>query len=91
MIPKHKVDSTLILKRVYDAPVERVWRAWTNEKELAKWYVAGFDQVVHFAEADVRTGGTYRVSFGAPGKTPCIESDAIMRSFLERGFPSMRR
>lgn len=74
MNPKHKVDSTLILKRVYDAPVERVWRAWTNEKELAKWYVAGFDHVVHFAEADVRTGGTYRVSFGAPGQTPCIET-----------------
>jgi uncharacterized protein YndB with AHSA1/START domain len=74
MSPKHKVDSTLILKRVYAAPIELVWRAWTTQEELAKWYVAGWDHVVHFAEADVRAGGTYRISFGAPGKTPCVET-----------------
>ena len=74
MEPKHKVDSTLILKRVFEAPIEVVWRAWTTQEELAKWYVAGWDHVVHFAEADVRVGGTYRISFGAPGKTPCIET-----------------
>ncbi len=74
MNPKHEVDSTLILKRVFDAPIELVWRAWTTQEELAKWYVGGWDHVVHFAEADVRVGGTYRISFGAPGKTPCVES-----------------
>jgi uncharacterized protein YndB with AHSA1/START domain len=74
MNPSHKVDSTLILKRVFNAPIKLVWRAGTSQKDLAKWYVAGWDHVVHFAEADVRVGGTYRISFGAPGKTPCIES-----------------
>jgi uncharacterized protein YndB with AHSA1/START domain len=70
----HKVDSILILKRVFDAPVETVWRAWTTQSELAKWYVAGWDHVVHFAEADVRVGGTYRIGFAPPGKTPYLES-----------------
>jgi uncharacterized protein YndB with AHSA1/START domain len=72
--PKHKVDSTLVLKRVFDAPVELVWRAWTTPKEMANWWVGGWDHVVHFAEADVRVGGTYRVGFAPPGQTPWIES-----------------
>jgi uncharacterized protein YndB with AHSA1/START domain len=74
MSPRHKVDSTLILKRVFDAPLERVWHAWTTQSELAKWYVAGWDHVVHFAEADVRDGGTYRIGFAPPGQTPWIET-----------------
>ena len=35
-------------------------------KKLAKWYVAGWDHVVHSAEAQVRVGGTYPISFGVP-------------------------
>jgi len=70
----HKVESTLLLKRLYDAQVERVWRAWTDPAELGLWYVAGSDHVVHFCEADVRVGGTYRVGFAPPGKTPYIET-----------------
>jgi uncharacterized protein YndB with AHSA1/START domain len=70
----HKVESTLILRRVYEKPVERLWRAWTDAKELGQWYVAGDDHVVHFAEADVRVGGTYRVGFGPAGSKPYIET-----------------
>jgi len=71
---KHKVGSTLILKRVYDVPVASVWKAWTNPREIAKWWVGGWDHVVHFAEADVRVGGTYRVGFAPPGRTPWVET-----------------
>jgi uncharacterized protein YndB with AHSA1/START domain len=68
------IDCTLILRRTYNAPVARVWRAWTDPAELGKWYVADSDHIVHFAEADVRIGGTYRVGFGPPGTTPYIET-----------------
>ncbi len=69
----HQVESTLVLKRNYDADVARVWRAWTDADELARWYVAGSDHVVHFAQADVRVGGQYRVGFGPAGETPYVE------------------
>jgi len=70
----HKVDSTLILKRVFEAPIALVWRAWTTPKEMAHWWVGGWEHVVHFAEADVRVGGTYRVGFAPPGQKPWVES-----------------
>jgi uncharacterized protein YndB with AHSA1/START domain len=71
---EHKIDSTLILKRIFDAPVEAVWRAWTTPHEMSAWWVGGWDHVVHFAEADVRIGGAYRVGFGPQGATPYVES-----------------
>src|SRR6202008_4331573 len=71
---RHPLMSRLILTRVYDAPLARVWSAWTEAKELGRWYVAGDDHVVHFCEADVRAGGKYRVGFAPPGKTPYIEA-----------------
>jgi len=69
-----EIECTLILRRIYDAPIERVWRAWTDPAELGQWYLAGDDHIVHFCEADVRVGGTYRVGFGRPGTTPYIET-----------------
>ena len=68
------IESSLTLKRSYDVPVARLWRAWTDPKELGQWYVAGDDHIVHFCEADVRVGGTYRVGFGPPGKNPIVET-----------------
>src|SRR6185295_1658674 len=74
MSDSNAVESILTLKRVYNVPVARLWRAWTDEAELGKWYVAGSDHVVHFCEADVRVGGAYRVGFGPPGATPYVET-----------------
>jgi uncharacterized protein YndB with AHSA1/START domain len=68
------IECTLILKRIYNAPIARVWRAWTDPAQLGRWYVAGSDHIVHFCEADVRVGGTYRVGFGRPGTTPYVET-----------------
>ena len=73
MTDTNATECVLILRRVYDAPVERVWKAWTEPAALAKWYVAGDDHVVQYAEADVRVGGEYRVAFGPPGAPPYVE------------------
>jgi uncharacterized protein YndB with AHSA1/START domain len=73
-----KVECTLILKRIYAAEVARVWAAWTSAEELAQWYIAGEDHVVHFAEADVRVGGGYRVGFGPKGAEPYIETGTYL-------------
>ena len=70
----HHVEATLVLRRIYDAPLARVWRAWTEVKELGQWYIAGDDHIVHFAEGDIRVGGFYRVGFGPPGSKPYVET-----------------
>ena len=53
-------DRTLTTSRVFDAPREVVYRAWTDPKQLAKWFPPE-----HFSapvcELDVRLGGVLRI------------------------------
>jgi uncharacterized protein YndB with AHSA1/START domain len=50
------------LHRVIVAPVEKVYRAFTNPDAMASWLPPyGFIAKVH--EMDVREGGSYRMSF----------------------------
>ena len=50
----------LTLSRVFDAPRELVWKAYTDPKDIVKWMFAK-DWEAPFAETDVRKGGTFRI------------------------------
>ena len=66
--------ETLILRRTFDAPPERVFRAWTDPVERARWDCPQEGWTTRVLEMDVRVGGTYRVAFGPPGEEPYLES-----------------
>ena len=50
----------LTLSRVFDAPRELVWTAYTDPKHIVKWMFAR-DWESPFAETDVRPGGKFRI------------------------------
>jgi uncharacterized protein YndB with AHSA1/START domain len=55
------------VRRDFDAPVERVWRAWTEPDDLREWWgPTGF--TCPRAEADVRVGGRIFVTMRAPAE-----------------------
>lgn len=47
-----------ILDRVFDAPRDLVWQAWTDPKLLNRWYGPGVETIIH--EFDLRPGGVWR-------------------------------
>lgn len=47
------------ITRTFDAPRELVWRAWTDEAELAQW-LHPFGVSTDSVSFDVRVGGRYR-------------------------------
>ena len=52
-------ERTLVTIRVFDAPRELVYRAWTDPKQLAKWFPPeGFSSPR--CEIDPRPGGVFR-------------------------------
>ena len=54
--------GTVRLHRVLRAPVERVYKAFTDKNALERWLPPfGFTGAIH--EIDVRVGGGYRMSF----------------------------
>jgi uncharacterized protein YndB with AHSA1/START domain len=62
-------ERTLVTTRVYDAPREAVYKAWTDPKQLAKWFPPeGFTSPR--CEVDPRPGGVFRVDMKAPDGPP---------------------
>jgi uncharacterized protein YndB with AHSA1/START domain len=54
-----------VISRVFDAPRERVWAAWTEVERLKQWFSPkGF--TVLTAKMDFRVGGTYHSGLRMP-------------------------
>jgi uncharacterized protein YndB with AHSA1/START domain len=59
--------TSLELKYVFDAPRERVWRAWTDPAALKQWFRTAPDFTTPVAEVDLRVGGRFRLGMQGPG------------------------
>jgi len=59
------LTEEIVITRVFDAPRELVWKAWTDPKRLAQWWgPRGFTNPR--CEVDVRPGGVIRIDMRAP-------------------------
>jgi len=56
------------ITRIFAAPRDLVWRAWTEAEQLARWFMPhGF--TVPACEVDLRVGGSFRMTVRAPDGT----------------------
>jgi uncharacterized protein YndB with AHSA1/START domain len=64
-IPKTDKAPDLVLNRVFNAPRDRVFRAWIDPQQMAQWWgPIGFTAPV--CELDVRPGGAWLVHMKGP-------------------------
>ena len=62
--PNETTGSTdaVVIERTLDAPIDVVWRMWTDGDEFARWYgPAGAS--IPVADIDARVGGRRRVAW----------------------------
>jgi uncharacterized protein YndB with AHSA1/START domain len=58
-------EREIVISLVFDASLEMVWDAWTDPKQVVKWWgPRGFTTTIH--EMDVRTGGVWRQTMHGP-------------------------
>ena len=69
MTERSVTHATFVVDRSYDAPVERVYRAFSDPVSKAKWFVGPDNWEKSNHELDFRVGGRERVSGGPPGGT----------------------
>ena len=63
-----ELEREIVIARVFDAPRELVFEAWTNPEHLPKWFgPKGFTLTTH--EIDIRVGGRWRFVFVGPDGT----------------------
>jgi uncharacterized protein YndB with AHSA1/START domain len=60
MVDSGTYQESAMLERVFDAPIELVWKMWTDPASFKAWYGPS-DVTVPVAELDVRPGGRRRV------------------------------
>lgn len=61
-------DRQITITRVINAPVARVWEAWTTPAHLINWWGPdGFTNTFH--EIDIREGGVWRFMMHGPDGT----------------------
>lgn len=51
-------NTELVVTKVFDAPVQNVWGAWTTPAVIARWFAPGI--VMDVQELDVQIGGHFR-------------------------------
>ncbi|HLA15185.1 MAG TPA: SRPBCC domain-containing protein [Gemmatimonadaceae bacterium] len=74
-------DRTLTTTRVFDAPREVVFKAWTDQKQFARWFPP--DGFSADCELDVRPGGSLRVDM--KGEDPALGPDFFGKVFPGKG------
>jgi uncharacterized protein YndB with AHSA1/START domain len=67
---ERKSDRELVVTRIFDAPPATVFRAWSEPDLFRRWWVPeGLEISLLSCDMDVRTGGKYRLEFGAGADT----------------------
>lgn len=75
MIPKHDssadpADREVFITRVFDAPRELVFKAWTDPVHLARWF-APHGCAITFREIEIREGGSFHSCIHVPEGQDC--------------------
>jgi uncharacterized protein YndB with AHSA1/START domain len=61
-MPEAVTEHEITLTRVFDAPRQLVWDAWTDPHQLVEWWgPRGWRTPVDTVTLDVRPGGTFRL------------------------------
>ena len=62
---KSQAGKVLNMTELFDVPIERLFKAWTNKKDFMSWYGPEGFKVIH-CEMNVKVGGHWRA---------CIKSE----------------
>jgi uncharacterized protein YndB with AHSA1/START domain len=58
---RHEVSDTMkiTVETIVDAPLDAVWRAWSNPEDIKQWNAASDDWHTTQAAVDLRVGGAF--------------------------------
>jgi uncharacterized protein YndB with AHSA1/START domain len=74
----------ITITRVFDAPRDLVWKAWTKPEQLAHWWgPRGTRTPLASITMDVRPGGTFRVTSVSNEGGPEMTVEGVYREVVE--------
>lgn len=74
----------ITITRVFDAPRELVWKAWTDPGQLARWWgKRGWNARPETITMDVRPGGAFRLTSVSEGDGREMPQEGVYREVVE--------
>jgi uncharacterized protein YndB with AHSA1/START domain len=78
------LDQEFTITRVFDAPRELVWTAWTDPEHVSRWFgPRGFTTPASTVTMDVRPGGTFEVTMVSDADGTGIPSGGTFLEVVE--------
>lgn len=69
--------NTVTVTSVVDAPIEKVWRLWTEPEHIKQWNHASEDWQTTEAENDLTVGGKFRSRMEAKDKSMGFDFEGV--------------
>jgi PhnB protein len=71
------IAKTITVENMINAPVEKVWKLWTEPKHVVKWCHASDDWEAPHAENDLRVGGKFKTVMAAKDKSASFDFTGV--------------
>lgn len=79
--PQDTAD-TLVIERIFDAPRDLVFEAWTKPEHLRRWF-GPIDYPLSVIEQDAREGGGYKATLRAIDTGPDLHQRGVYREIIK--------
>lgn len=70
-------SNTVTVSSLVDAPIDKVWRFWTEPEHIKNWNHASDDWNTTEAENDLRAGGKFRSRMEAKDKSMGFDFEGV--------------
>lgn len=75
-------ETTLIIRRTFNAPRAKVFEAWTNPEQLKHWFSPNDAFVISIATVDLKVGGTYHIGMKPPDRESLHVATGVYREII---------
>ena len=76
--------TAITVETTIKAPLEKVWKYWTEPKHITKWCHASDDWHAPYAENDVRTNGRFKTTMSAKDGSVSFDFEGIYSNVIDQ-------
>ena len=75
--------TAITVETVINAPIEKVWKFWTEPNHITQWCNASDDWHAPYAENDLRVGGKFKTTMAAKDGSAAFDFEGVYKSIRE--------
>jgi uncharacterized protein YndB with AHSA1/START domain len=69
--------TNITVEAIVNAPVNKVWNAWSDPKHITKWCQASEDWHVPYADNDLKVGGKFKTTMAAKDESFSFDFEGV--------------